>query len=80
MIFASSAFNVGGLLSIQAKALQERLRALNSYEILFLVVCQMTDGHQVLLENGIEDELKPVRVVHISDRESPWMNLNNSMK
>ena len=40
----------------------------------------MTDGHQVLLENGIEDELKPVRVVHISDRESPWMNLNNSMK
>ena len=23
----------------------------------------MTYGHQVLLENGIEDELKPVRVV-----------------
>ena len=71
---------MGGLLSIQAKALQERLRALNSYEVLFMVVCQMTNGHQVLLENGIEDELKPVRVVHISDRESPWMNLNNSMK
>ena len=26
----------------------------------------MADGHQVLLENGIEDELKPVRVVHIA--------------
>ena len=49
-------------------------------KFMFIVVCQMTDGHQVLLENGIEDELKPVRVVHISDRESPWMNLNNSMK
>lgn len=47
---------MGGLLSIKAKALQEQLRALNSHEILFLVVCQMTDGHQVLLENGIEDE------------------------
>ncbi len=49
-------------------------------KFMFIDVCRMADGHQVLLENGIEDELKPVRVVHISDRESPWMNLNNSMK